>query len=302
MEDDEQDDKEEEENSTKAAPNEKKAKIPAMGRRRRKGGSDDEDSAEEKKSSADFVPVKKRKVNATKVETMRATRPKPAPKKPTVFKLGKWNPDIEIIQEDKERDSEVAEISRECCTRCSNRNVHRAALTGNQALLNKCIFDTKSITSLNAFWGPDDPRTPMEMLLRLGDMSLLESFLKPKIPESKKKADFKDLGYDHQRNALFTSRSRDDPYLMNFIDSGRVSHMAYGAHVRAVEMTRGNRQGNNAFLDYHDNQWNFLHELSYGSLPEAWLRDGLLAVREFQMLEKLMTTSAGVDLKQNYSG
>ena len=74
--------------------------------------------------------------------------------------------------------------------------------------------------------------------------------------------------------------------------------MAYGAHVRAVEMTRGNRQGNNAFLDYHDNSaLNFLQEMSYGGASEAWLRDGLLAVKEFQMLEKLMTTSAGVDLK-----
>lgn len=172
-------------------------------------------------------------------------------------------------------------------------------MTGNRALLEKCIFDTKSITNLNAYWGPDDPQTPMELLLRLGDMSLLESFLKPRIS----KANIGDLGYDHQRNTLFTSRSSNDPYLMNFIDSGRVSHMAYGAHVRAVEMTRGNRQGNNAFLDYRDNNsLNFLQKLSYGGTSEAWLRDGLLAVREFQMLEKLMTTGAGVDLKQNYSG
>ena len=41
---------------------------------------------------------------------------------------------------------------------------------------------------------------------------------------------------------------------MSFIDSGMVSHMAYGARVRKVEMTRGNRQGNNAFLQYEDNQ------------------------------------------------
>jgi ankyrin repeat protein len=40
---------------------------------------------------------------------------------------------------------------------------------------------------------------------------------------------------------------------MSFIDSGMVSNMAYGARVRKVEMTRGNRQGNNAFLQYEDN-------------------------------------------------
>lgn len=40
---------------------------------------------------------------------------------------------------------------------------------------------------------------------------------------------------------------------MSFIDSGMVSNMAYGTRVRKVEMTRGNRQGNNAFLQYEDN-------------------------------------------------
>ena len=40
---------------------------------------------------------------------------------------------------------------------------------------------------------------------------------------------------------------------MNFVDSGMVSHMAYGTRVRKVQMTRGNRQGNNAFLEYLDN-------------------------------------------------
>ena len=40
---------------------------------------------------------------------------------------------------------------------------------------------------------------------------------------------------------------------MDFVDSGMVSHMAYGTRVRKVQMTRGNRQGNNAFLEYVDN-------------------------------------------------
>ena len=38
------------------------------------------------------------------------------------------------------------------------------------------------------------------------------------------------------------------------MDTGNVSHMAYGARIRKVQMTRGNRQGNNAFLDYQDNR------------------------------------------------
>ncbi len=41
-----------------------------------------------------------------------------------------------------------------------------------------------------------------------------------------------------------------------------VSNMAYGARVRRVQMTRGNRQGNNAFLDHEDsieqNPWSYI--------------------------------------------
>jgi len=41
---------------------------------------------------------------------------------------------------------------------------------------------------------------------------------------------------------------------MNYVDSGMVSEMAFGGKGRKVQMTRGNRQGNNAFLEYRDNQ------------------------------------------------
>ncbi len=43
-------------------------------------------------------------------------------------------------------------------------------------------------------------------------------------------------------------RKDPEPYLINFVDSGSVNDMAYGAWIWSVQMTRGNRQGNNAFL------------------------------------------------------
>ena len=45
----------------------------------------------------------------------------------------------------------------------------------------------------------------------------------------------------------------DEPYLMQIVETGKVSHMAYGTAVRSVAMTRGNRQGNNAFLQDSSN-------------------------------------------------
>lgn len=47
--------------------------------------------------------------------------------------------------------------------------------------------------------------------------------------------------YERERDATFGQRVGDPQYLMNFVDSGMVSQMAYGARVRKVQMTRGNR-------------------------------------------------------------
>ena len=47
--------------------------------------------------------------------------------------------------------------------------------------------------------------------------------------------------YERERDLLVTNRVHDPQYLMNVVDSGTVSHMAYGARVRKVQMTRGNR-------------------------------------------------------------
>jgi len=49
-------------------------------------------------------------------------------------------------------------------------------------------------------------------------------------------------------NAFYTrGRCVVKPFLMHTIDTGTVSKKAYGVHIRAVNVTRGNRQGNNAF-------------------------------------------------------
>ena len=59
--------------------------------------------------------------------------------------------------------------------------------------------------------------------------------------------------------------------------------MAYGTHVRAVQMTRGNRQGNNAFLHYHDKQKNPILNIS----DAGYLKRRLISVDMFKTLEKL---------------
>lgn len=54
--------------------------------------------------------------------------------------------------------------------------------------------------------------------------------------------------YENEKHIFYNKRATNPQYLLNFVDSGMVGHMAYGARVRKVQMTRGNKEGNNAFL------------------------------------------------------
>jgi hypothetical protein len=138
----------------------------------------------------------------------------------------------------------------------------------------------KDVTNLNAKWGPEDERTAVELIYEKGDQTLLEALFHPKInglpAEYKEKRD----------QLLARERGQDAEYLMNVIQTGSVSHMAYGAHVRSVQMTRGNRQGNNAFLDYHDNQ--SIVDLDFHFLNARALRRRLITPTIFKQLCKVL--------------
>ena len=46
-----------------------------------------------------------------------------------------------------------------------------------------------------------------------------------------------------------TDRVQLQDFLLNTINTGHVSRKAYGTSIRAVNVSRGNRQGNNAFRE-----------------------------------------------------
>lgn len=127
-------------------------------------------------------------------------------------------------------------------------------------------------------------------------MTLLEALLHPKLQIQK---DDINGDYDAQRAALYKTRSQDEPYLMNFVETGRVSHMAYGTAVRSVQMTRGNRQGNNAFLEDTEHQKDLVVDVDQQAA--RWLAAGIFGVESFKVFEKLcgggQRASVGYDYK-----
>lgn len=99
---------------------------------------------------------------------------------------------------------------------------------------------------LNQPWGQpvgdDEGFSPLQLVTMKESETLLKEFY-PNFPASK-------LGvtYATQLSELYTQRKHVRQPLLQKIQTGNVSHKAYGARIRAVEMTRGNRQGNNAFV------------------------------------------------------
>jgi hypothetical protein len=134
-------------------------------------GIDDEDSE----------PVKKRKVGAGKAKPEKAAKAKKEPKRPTEFKKGKWNPNVELAEMDKYLEHPQSELFAECCVRCNNRNIIRAAYTGNDKLLKAGIAAKTKISSLTSFWSPEDTRTSMDYIVMNNQHELLETLLHPKL-------------------------------------------------------------------------------------------------------------------------
>jgi hypothetical protein len=135
---------------------------------------------------------------------------------------------------------------------------------------------------LTAFWSPEVRHTSLDFIIKNNQHELLEIMLHPKvhIPQHS--------NYDVERNNFFNDRVRDTQYLMNTIDSGMVSHMAYGTRVRRVEMTRGNRQGNNAFLQYEDNyQKNPVHYVNDENFMRRMLYSDSLDYETVKQIYKL---------------
>jgi hypothetical protein len=102
-----------------------------------------------KKAKKVSVDVRKDiKVEVIKTESeyrssSQPAKPKKLPKKPTEFKVGKWNPNTEIVEKEFEKLDDNDDVQFKCCLKCNSRNVMRAVFTNNKFLLRRCLHDHK---------------------------------------------------------------------------------------------------------------------------------------------------------------
>lgn len=179
--------------TSKTATKRTKKSEPAAGKKRRRGGSEESDSSDDDGERAPKDEVvsqrageKRRRVQVGKkevIESIPQTKVKKEKPKPTEYKRGVWNPDVEIIAYEHAREAKDTTIFSECCKRCAQRSFHRAALTGNARLLAECIQKIDTISDLNRPWSPEVPTTAFEAVIQSGNKDLLQAMLRPPVKQ-----------------------------------------------------------------------------------------------------------------------
>ena len=196
-----------------------------------------------------------------KQEEKKAEKPKKAPKRPTVYKAGKWNPDTELVMDEVEKCGASPDPDFNCCQSCNMKNLHRAINNNDAKLLHKLVMDTKNIANLLRSWSVDSRMKVHELICEKQSLELLEAIypnhdelvkLKKQQPGAVGSLIRHDM-VSLRNEFYYLDRNQPSEYLLHQINTGNVSSKAYGVKIRAVNMTRGNRQGNNAFVERHPN-------------------------------------------------
>jgi ankyrin repeat protein len=158
-------------------------------------------------------------------------------KLPTVYKKGKWNPNVVLVTKCEQLESKSEVPNFECSARNSNREVIRAAKIGSKRLLDKILESDSKISRLTERWGIENSMTAFKVYIDQGDMEGLIYLLEQLNPAMNKG---KTVKY-----------GKDNVVYIKAIDTGFNDKYAYGVATRKVNVSRGGRQGNNAFVEDH---------------------------------------------------
>ena len=134
------------------------------------------------------------------------------------------------------------ELINDDSVRMTNLNAIRAVFTNDLALMSKVFYDKKHISTLNATISPDVNLTALDFLAMRNQTKMLEMIIAPEISIELHET------YDTLRQNIYTQRIEISPEFMDKVDTGMCSERTFGFKVAAVQMSRGNKQGNNAFI------------------------------------------------------
>lgn len=236
----EEEEEEEEEEETVTVKKSKKKKI--VGAKKSSQSQKSKTKRTKKKSEAQIASGKTKK-------TGKGKKKKPVKR----YKKGKWNLDIEVKEtmDQWENESEVPNLDQSVMN--NNREIIRAINIDSDKLLKKVIYSNEKISSLNPKWGCYDA-------LSSGGYHYYD-YRKKKIynenaafPLAMKKNNdkvlellFRAMDNEDKNNHKLNFTALPQPQI-NKVETGFNDKYAYGVATRIVNMSRGNKEGNNAFL------------------------------------------------------
>lgn len=164
---------------------------------------------------------------------------------------GKFNPNVKVREQmdQYENKSEIPNIGQSIMN--NNRELIRAAVIGSTKLYESVLQTKKKIFTLNPKWCVDNDLNPLRIAMLNKDSKMVQTILSS--------MDITDKTKD---KIEFTIKPRS---MIERIETGFNDKYAYGVATRIVQMSRGNKQGNNAFtfdnfsfgnnVNYHDYNW-----------------------------------------------
>ena len=211
------------------------------------------------KQSTKTSSVKTRKTRNIKVTPLsssssHSSSPKPKSKSTSSkLKQSKTHQiNIKTLPTDNYLYSKTPKLFTDCCIQCNAKNIYRAINISNQALLNECIKSKELISSMNPRLMCVHNVTPLYYSLLNNNktsLSTLLNYFKTK----------------HKRVSLPKCK-------LSYIKTGTPSEYTFGFNTRAINLSRGNRLGNNAFLEdsmnkrtSHDNDPAIYRSRFYGN-------------------------------------
>jgi len=164
---------------------------------------------------------------------------------------GKFNPNVKVREQmnQYENKSEIPNIGQSIMN--NNRELIRAAVIGSTKLYESVLQTKKKIFTLNPKWCVDNDLNPLRIAMLNKDSKMVQTILSSMEITDKTKDKIE-----------FTIKPRS---MIERIETGFNDKYAYGVATRIVQMSRGNKQGNNAFtfdnisfgnnVNYHDYNW-----------------------------------------------
>ena len=204
------------------------------------GDSDVEAKDKPKKGKTKGEIVVKRSITEKTVKTNKGKKvTKPIEK----FKKNVNNPKIiDIIDIDPQDNDQKAKNPKfDCCVRCNNKELIPAAACNNRNLIEKILNSQRKISSLCQTWGVENCNNLLKQIFKKRDKNILAMVL---------------TAFDDPSKIKFGQNPKN---CIEQVSTGSNDVTAYGVNVRQVQMSRGGREGMNAFnhdeVDYKGNNW-----------------------------------------------